>query len=146
MWVKEQRRHYALMKQGKPSHMTERRAAALDEVGFCWDTHEATWLERFRELKDFKKETGHCSVPANYAKNMKLATWVHHQRRQVRKLKNDEPTFITKERIEMLQSIGFVWKPHCVEAESDSDSDEATESKKGPEEKQSRKRQKTSAK
>lgn len=43
LWVKEQRRHYTLMKQGKQSHMTEARCAELDAVGFCWDTHEATW-------------------------------------------------------------------------------------------------------
>jgi Helicase associated domain len=51
LWVKEQRRHYALLRKGLPSHMTEERAMKLDDIGFCWDTNEATWLERLRELK-----------------------------------------------------------------------------------------------
>lgn len=109
LWVKEQRRHYTLLQQDKPSHMTAQRAAQLDAVGFCWDTHEATWLERLKELTAFKKEHGHCSVPTSYPKNPKLGTWVHHQRRQNRKFKEGVPCHITKERIRMLDDLEFVW-------------------------------------
>ena len=31
VWVKEQRRRYNLIKEGRPSHMTEERVAALEE-------------------------------------------------------------------------------------------------------------------
>jgi hypothetical protein len=31
--------------------MTEDRANKLDDIGFCWDTNEATWLDRLREFK-----------------------------------------------------------------------------------------------
>lgn len=111
LWVKEQRRHYTLLKQGKPSHMTAERVQQLDKVSFCWDTHEETWLERFRELSRFKERHGHCIVPTNYSANPKLGTWVHHQRRQYKKFKEDKPCHITDERIRALESIGMVWFP-----------------------------------
>lgn len=63
------------MRQGKPSHMTEERADDLTRVGFCWDTHEATWLERLQELTLFKEEHGHCNVPTSYTPNPRLGTW-----------------------------------------------------------------------
>jgi Helicase associated domain len=123
LWVKEQRRHYTLMKQGKQSHMTEARCAELDSVGFCWDTHESTWLERLNELLCFKKEHGHCIVPTNYPQNPKLGTWIHHQRRQYKKYKEGKACHITAERIKALDSLGFVWHPRDKGAESD-DGDE----------------------
>jgi Helicase associated domain len=113
------------MQQGKPSHMTPARAAILDAVGFCWDTHEATWLERFRELKLFLVDHGHCNVPTNYTANAKLGTWAHHQRRQGRKWKNGEPTHITRERVDLLESIGFVWSsPRHDGDDDDQDGDD----------------------
>jgi hypothetical protein len=56
------------MKQGKQSHMTPKRQEELDTFGFCWDTHESTWLERLRELTEFKRKHGHCLVATNYNK------------------------------------------------------------------------------
>lgn len=111
LWVKEQRRHYTLMKQGKSSHMTEARCTELDSVGFCWDTHEATWLERLNELRAYKTAQGHCIVPTCYPQNPKLGTWIHHQRRQYKKYKDGKPCHITAERIRALDSLGFVWHP-----------------------------------
>lgn len=39
------------------------------------------WYERFRELIDFKNETGHCSVPQKYSKNKQLGSWVSGEER-----------------------------------------------------------------
>jgi hypothetical protein len=109
LWVKEQRRHYTLLKQGRPSHMTPERAKELDEAGFCWDTHEATWLERFRQLKDYKERHGDCLVPAQWAPNPKLANWCTHQRRQYKKFVDNKPCHITQPRIDMLNEVEFPW-------------------------------------
>jgi hypothetical protein len=132
LWVKEQRRHYTLMKQDKPSHMTDERARALDDVGFCWDTHEAVWGERLRELCHYKATYGDCIVPTNYSANPKLGTWVHHQRRQYKKYKEGKPCHITAERIRALESIGFVWYPRersrYTDAASSSGSDTESDS------------------
>ena len=111
LWIKEQRRHYTLMKQGKQSHMTDERKAELEAVGMCWDTHEATWLERLRELSNFRERYGTCIVPTNYVENPKLGTWVHHQRRQYKKFKEGKACHITEDRIQALENLGFVWNP-----------------------------------
>jgi hypothetical protein len=99
------------MKQGKPSHMTESRVKELDKLGFCWDTHHATWLERLNELAEYKKATGSTVVPSNYELNPKLSTWTHHQRRQYKKFKEGASCHITEERIDALNAIGFGWNP-----------------------------------
>jgi hypothetical protein len=126
LWVKEQRRHYTLLKQGKQSHMTPKRANELDKIGFCWDTHEATWLERLRELTEYKEKYGNCAVPTNCTENPKLGTWVHHQRRQRRRFKDGKRCHITLERITALDQLGFVWYPRsnrdCDSSSSSSDS------------------------
>ena len=132
LWVKEQRRHYALMRQSKPSHMTEERARALDAIGFCWDTHEAVWGERLRELAEYKAQFGDCKVPTNFSANPKLGTWVHHQRRQYKKLMEGQRCHITVERVRALESIGFVWFPrervrHSQTASSESDTESELE-------------------
>lgn len=111
LWVKEQRRHRTLLVQGRPSHMTQDRVKILNSVGFCWDTHEATWLERLRELKEYKNTHGNCAVPTNYTANPKLGTWVHHQRRQYKRYKDGASSSITKERVEILSQLGFAWHP-----------------------------------
>jgi hypothetical protein len=131
LWVKEQRRHYTLLRQGKQSHMTTERAAELDKIGFCWDTHEATWLERFRELTEYKEKHGNCTVPTNYSDNAKLGTWVHHQRRQRRRFMDGKPCHITPERLKALDQLGFVWHPRDKRegramGESDDSSDSLT--------------------
>ena len=109
LWVKEQRRHYALLQEGKPSHMTEARAKELNDLGFCWDTHEATWLDRLRQIKDYKKQYGDCLVPSHWGPNPKLGTWVNHQRRQYKKFLDGKSCHITQDRIDQLNEIGFHW-------------------------------------
>jgi hypothetical protein len=111
LWIKEQRRHYTLLRQGKQSHMSRERAEELDAVDFCWDTHEATWLDRLRDVQDFKAKHGNCIVPTNYKEKPKLGTWVHHQRRQFKKYTEGKPCHITEERIQALDNLGFVWYP-----------------------------------
>lgn len=124
--VKEQRRHYNFLKRGKPSHMTDARFEELNALGFCWDTQEAVWGERLRELKLFKSCNGHSMVPTHYAANARLGTWVHHQRRQYREYKRGRSCHITQERIAALDKIGFIWHPRDksgknIEVSDDSD-------------------------
>jgi len=111
LWVKEQRRHFNFLKRGQPSHMTDSRYVELSGLGFCWDTQEAVWGERLRELKQFKVKNGHSMVPTHYSTNPRLGTWVHHQRRQHREYKRGKPCHITQERIAALDRIGFIWHP-----------------------------------
>ena len=88
LWAKEQRRHYALMQSGKPTHMTLERSKNLESVGFIWDTQEATWMGRLVQLKRFKERYGDCNVPDNWAEDPTLFQWVSHQRKQHKKFQS----------------------------------------------------------
>lgn len=109
-WVKRQRYQYNLRRQGKKSSITHDRIRMLEKIGFVWDSHEAAWVERLKELEMFKAVNGTCSVPATYKRNPKLATWVKCQRRQYRLFCEGKPANISSERILDLESIGFEWE------------------------------------
>ena len=47
--------------------------------------------------------------PLDYAANRALGKWVAKQREQHRALKKGEHSFLTPDRLEQLNSIGFVW-------------------------------------
>lgn len=108
-WVKRQRYQYYLLVHGKKSSMTKERIETLDKIGFIWQAQDALWQERFNELKKFKKKHGHCSVPTTYPPNQKLATWVKFQRRQYRLHLEGRPSYISDERIAILEQEGFQW-------------------------------------
>ena len=110
LWVKEQRRHYMLMKQGRPSHMTLDRFRQLCELDFCYDSHESKWQHRLTKLKEFKRIHGNCFVSCSNA-NARLVVWVHHQRRQYKKLLLGLPSRMSQERMKALNDIGFTWFP-----------------------------------
>ena len=108
-WIKRQRYQYKLKTQGRHSTMTDGRVKALEELGFTWDTHEASWDERFIELCAFKDFNGHCNVPSPYPENPKLGVWVKGQRRrfwQARK-KGGELSPGNAERFAKLRNLGF---------------------------------------
>lgn len=108
-WVKRQRYQHYLYREGKPSCMTQERIDMLDRIGFVWGSHQTVYQERIQELVDFKKEHGHCIVPARYPKNTKLATWVKCQRRQYKLYTAGRPSNMTMERILSLEKLGFKW-------------------------------------
>jgi len=133
-WVKRQRHQRVLQKRGDPrSSCTPERIALLDALGFVWDSHEISWIQRLDELHAYKKEHGHCLVPSTYPKNAQLATWVKCQRRQYKLFAEGKTSNITQERIDQLVEVGFEWelralpKPitSAVEAENSAIGDES---------------------
>ena len=132
-WVKRQRYQYKLKKDGKHSTLTDERQAALDDLNFIWDSHNAVWEERLSELIAFKEVHGHCNVPSTYTKNHSLSVWVQCQRRHYKQYMeskrnnnggeessnnktstsstNTSRSRMSEERVQRLESIGFVWKP-----------------------------------
>lgn len=68
------------------------------------------WNQKYQDLKAFQKDHGHCLVPTRFKSNPSLACWVMHQRAYYRAMLRGEQTYLTKERIDMLESIGFVWE------------------------------------
>lgn len=109
-WVKRQRYQYKLMKDGKPSTMTDERAQALADIEFVWDSQAAAWGERLAELQLYRSRFMHCNVPSNYSENPQLATWVKCQRRQYKLFMEGKPSNMTKQRIQELGNLGFEWE------------------------------------
>ena len=90
--------------------MTDERVNALNGLGFIWDSQSVQWSERLNELKEFRKENGHCNVPSRYPANSKLAVWVKIQRRQYKLLCLGERSNMTVDRIKELEKIDFIWE------------------------------------
>lgn len=110
-WVKRQRNQYRAKQLGRHSTLTPDREQALEDLGFVWDSHAAIWEERWKELRDFERNYGHCRVPKKYPQNQQLAFWVKCQRRQFKLYCAGRDSNMTPDRIEKLLSIGFDFAP-----------------------------------
>ena len=73
-------------------------AACVDALGISWD-------ERYGELVAYKERFGSCEMPVRWLENPKLAKWVVQQRQ------NKKRNRLTKEQIQLLDKIEFVWQP-----------------------------------
>jgi hypothetical protein len=114
-WVKRHRYQYKLRQEGKQTALTAERQEALERLGFVWQCHDSAWEERFAELQEFHRVHGHCRVPTvdggSYY-SPQLSCWVQCQRRQCRLFRSGvERSFMTEERAQKLDSLGFVWEP-----------------------------------
>ena len=108
-WVKRQRYQYKLKNEGKHSALSEDRIAALEALGFVWNSHDAAWEERWKELHVYKNINSNCNVPSRYVLNPQLAVWVKRQRRQYTFYSSGKSSTMTPYRIEKLEKIGFAW-------------------------------------
>jgi len=99
IWVSHQR----VAKQ--KGTIIDERKKRLEEIGFVWNTLEASWEKMFTELIEYKNIHGHCHVPHKYSENPQLGNWVNNQRQ------NKKQGILSKERIAKLNEIGFMWNP-----------------------------------
>ena len=81
------------------------RIRKLDSIGFSWNSLDARFERKFKELMEFKKKFGHCDVPFNGKNYRSLGMWVHHQRTR----HNDPAIFYPPEREKRLNEAGFSW-------------------------------------
>jgi hypothetical protein len=70
------------------------------------------WYERFQELLEFKRATGHCLVPHEFEPSQKLAQWVKRQRYQYKLKQSGKHSTLTDSRQVELEDVGFVWDSH----------------------------------
>eukprot|EP00566_Odontella_aurita_P010121 CAMPEP_0113547012 /NCGR_PEP_ID=MMETSP0015_2-20120614/12119_1 /TAXON_ID=2838 /ORGANISM="Odontella" /LENGTH=425 /DNA_ID=CAMNT_0000447519 /DNA_START=402 /DNA_END=1679 /DNA_ORIENTATION=+ /assembly_acc=CAM_ASM_000160 len=109
-WVTDQRRQYRFRQEGKPSLMTDDRMQKLQALNFTWRIRDRIdWSDRYNELLEFRTENGHCIVPQHYLSNKPLGKWVAKQREQYRFKVEGKHSFLTEERIQLLNDIGFAW-------------------------------------
>ena len=87
--------------------MSAGRVRRLEELGFIWDRFGSAWEKRLNELQAFKKDHGHCNVPAAYKDNPQLARWVVTQRNNYKQGKLED------EYIRGLEALGFTWDFHA---------------------------------
>merc|ERR1712127_1029216 len=106
----------------KRSSMNIERAEALRNVGFNFTArmdNDDIWELRFNDLKDFKDTHDHCHVPQRYSENKELGTWVNTQRTHYHLMMKNKRSCMTEARIQMLESVGFVWSVSKRRSDSD---------------------------
>ena len=95
-WVQTQRNNR------KSEKLSEERIKLLDDVDFIWDPKEEEWQEKYQLLKQYIKEHGNANIPQRHPQ---LGKWIHNQRT------TRKSGIIPKERIILLDKIGFIWDP-----------------------------------
>ena len=99
VWVQNQRKLF------RENDLPQEKIDKLEQLGIIWDTRETLWNENFEKLCDFKKLHNHLKVPRRINKKENLlGVWIKTQRAFYNKNK------LSQERIEKLNSIGFVWE------------------------------------
>ena len=96
-WVQTQRTRYS------KKELSADRIDRLEQIGFLWNLCDVKWNEMFQCLVDYKNEFNSVYVPQSYQADPILANWVQTQRASY---KNEA---ISADRIDRLESIGFVW-------------------------------------
>jgi predicted helicase len=98
-WCGSQRQNF------KKNLLDEKRIQQLNDLGFQWDPLEANWQNYFTTLKELNSK----GIDVNLARNPKeypqLADWLADQRKFYNKGK------LSSQRIQLLESIGFLWNP-----------------------------------
>lgn len=103
-WVANQR---AKAKRGELRDEHRRR---LNEISFTWDTRDALWGKRCKQLEAYYKKHGNCRLPWNY-RDKALYAWVSNQRSARKEGK------LSDEQIARLTRMGFDWDPFGVSFE-----------------------------
>jgi len=100
-WVDNQRTAY------KKNKLLPEQIKSLEGIGFVWLLKKLEivgWDERFKQLKEYKEQNGHCRVPKRYKANTQLGSWVRTQRHLCKKNK------LLPEQKDRLEGIGFEWE------------------------------------
>jgi len=73
------------------------------------EVYGGAFIERLRDLQEYKNTHGSCIVPKRYTKNPTLGNWVNKQRQMYKKFKIGEKSSMTQPRIDILDNMGFLW-------------------------------------
>jgi hypothetical protein len=114
-WVNDQRKTHTKNK------LRLDRKDLLDEIVFAWkdDADDGTfkpddklWRQQYEKLLEYKRNKGHCMVPARYEQDPSLGMWVARQRN----FHNNNK--MRPDRKELLDELNFVWKADTVATRS----------------------------
>lgn len=90
--------------------LDEQRIAKLDAIGMVWDSiRDLAWEKYFAEAKRYYAEYGDLKVPALFVtkSGVRLGSWISNLRTY--RKNGIQEKYLTKARIETLNSIGMVW-------------------------------------
>lgn len=109
-WIRAQRKEYQNYITGEACELDETKVKALNDIDPEWwkTFRERQWDARCRELIRYREEYGNCCVPINF-ENRKLANWVSNVRKSYNLKMAGKVSKLTKEKINELNAIGFVW-------------------------------------
>lgn len=85
------------------SSTSNNKAVATSKKG----DSESSWLAKFEELKQFRKLHGNFLVPQS---DRNLGSWVNTVRQQYKLYMSGKKSYITHDKIDLLNNIGFVWE------------------------------------
>ena len=106
-WIREQRRIYRDRNAtGQTGGLTEKRIAALESVGFAFDSVGGTFSSRLNDLIDFHREQNHCQVPRE---NADLYQWSQRIRMQYQMKLDGKDSVLHQRHIQALDKIKFPW-------------------------------------
>lgn len=106
-WIIRQRRNFKLGK------MASEQKKQLDDIGFIWDLENA-WEKGLRYATEYYKKFGNLLMQKKYVTEdgYALGIWIFNYRNAYNG--KSSPVNISKEQIEILESIGMEWNPFTV--------------------------------
>ncbi|KAG7358831.1 helicase domain protein [Nitzschia inconspicua] len=105
-WVKRQQYQYKLFQEGSKSELTLQRIRLLNDVGMVWNRREASWMDRIKELEEYKFIHGHINVPSK--DKIPLWEWLQDQRAKYNEYKrNPLQSPFSDKQIRLLQKVGI---------------------------------------
>lgn len=120
-WIKRQRDQYQNYIGDQNSSLTKEKINLLINLGLelerkndgASEPHAKTpWIEKFHQLQEYKNANGHCIVPQ---KHLQLGKFVRAQRNSHRLMLMGKKSSMTQQRIDKLNSIGFVWNVSSIQ-------------------------------
>lgn len=101
----------------KPEKETSASSSNLDGMfmlSVLSGDENGIWMQHLKELVKYQRENGHCNVPLKQPGG--LGRWVKRQRYQYKLLQSgNKKANMTKDRIKILNDLGFVWDLHQVQ-------------------------------
>lgn len=121
-WVTSQRQQYQEYRKGRPTPLTKQRKELLDAIGFQFRIrNRPEWSSKYEELLEYRDKHGDTRVPQHFKENKALGKWVAKQREQYKIHKKGKHSFLTPDRLEKLDRIGFVWSVRGESSTSQTD-------------------------
>ncbi len=109
-WVMIQRLQYRQHKKGGKNTLSNERMEALNQIGFEWDIHEASWEDKLNEVKECLNGCPDRNAIDSAIYPHRLLSWVSAQRSEKRYKLKGLHSHLTDEREKKLDEIGFDWK------------------------------------